>query len=110
MAAAEKKGVKVTLVASKDLSITLDHGELPLADRVVLQRCVSYFRNVHSTAALESAGHRVVNSFACAWGGGTKLFGAWPWSGTGSRPRRPSSPWPKARRSGPSRRWGTPQW
>jgi [lysine-biosynthesis-protein LysW]---L-2-aminoadipate ligase len=36
---------------------------------------VSYFRNVHSTAALESAGHRVVNSFACAWVCGNKLFG-----------------------------------
>ncbi len=42
---------------------------------MVLQRCVSYFRNVHSTAALESAGHRVVNSFACAWVCGNKLLG-----------------------------------
>jgi len=49
---------------------------LPLADRVVLQRCVSYFRNVHSTAALEAAGHRVVNSFDCAWVCGNKLFGS----------------------------------
>jgi [lysine-biosynthesis-protein LysW]--L-2-aminoadipate ligase len=30
---------------------------------------------VHSTAALESAGHRVVNSFGCAWVCGNKLFG-----------------------------------
>ncbi len=49
---------------------------MPLADRVVLQRCVSYFRNIHSTAALESAGHRVVNSFSCAWVCGNKLFGS----------------------------------
>ncbi len=49
---------------------------MPLADRVVLQRSVSYFRNVHSTAALESAGHRVVNSFACAWVSGNKLLGS----------------------------------
>jgi [lysine-biosynthesis-protein LysW]---L-2-aminoadipate ligase len=49
---------------------------LPLADRVVLQRSVSYFRNVHSTAALEAAGHRVVNTFACAWVCGNKLFGS----------------------------------
>ena len=61
---------------SKDLSIALNSGELPLADRVVLQRSVSYFRNVHSTAALESAGHRVVNSFSCAWICGNKLFGS----------------------------------
>ena len=46
-----------------------------MADATVLQRCVSYFRNVHSTAALESTGHRVVNSFSCAWVCGNKLFG-----------------------------------
>ena len=49
---------------------------MPLADRVVLQRCVSYFRNVHSTAALEAAGNTVVNSFACSWVCGNKLFGS----------------------------------
>ena len=76
MAAAGKRGVKVNLFDSKDLSIALNSGELPLADRVVLQRSVSYFRNVHSTAALEAAGHRVVNSFACAWVCGNKLFGS----------------------------------
>ena len=76
VAAAEKRGVAVNLFDSKDLSITLNSRELPLADRVVLQRSVSYFRNVHSTAALESAGHRVVNSFACAWACGNKLFGS----------------------------------
>ncbi len=75
VAAAEKRGVSVNLVDSKDLSITLNSGELPLADRVVLQRCVSYFRNVHSTAALESAGHSVVNPFSCAWVCGNKLLG-----------------------------------
>ncbi len=75
VAAAEKKGIGVNLVDSKDLRITLNPGELPLADRVVLQRCVSYFRNVHSTAALEAGGHRVVNSFECAWVCGNKLFG-----------------------------------
>ena len=76
VAAAQKKGVTVNLVDTKDLSITLNDGGLPLADRVVLQRSVSYFRNVHSTAALESAGHRVVNGFACAWVCGNKLFGS----------------------------------
>jgi [lysine-biosynthesis-protein LysW]--L-2-aminoadipate ligase len=74
-AAAEKRGVNADLVDSRDLSITLNSGELPLAERVVLQRSVSYFRNVHSTAALEASGHRVVNSFPCAWVCGNKLFG-----------------------------------
>lgn len=36
---------------------------------------MSYFRNVHSTAALEAVGHHVVNSFHCAWTCGNKLFG-----------------------------------
>ena len=76
MAAAEKRGVRANLADSKELSITLDSGELPLADRVVLQRCVSYFRNVHTTAALEALGHRVVNPFSCAWVCGNKLFGS----------------------------------
>jgi [lysine-biosynthesis-protein LysW]--L-2-aminoadipate ligase len=35
---------------------------------------VSYFRNVHSTAALESLGHRVINNFRSAWTCGNKLF------------------------------------
>ena len=76
VAAAGKRGVRANLFDSKDLSITLNSSELPLADGVVLQRSVSYFRNVHSTAALEAAGHRVVNTFACAWTCGNKLFGS----------------------------------
>lgn len=75
VAAAKKRSIPVNLVDSKDLSIRLNSRRLPLRNEVVLQRCVSYFRNVHSTAALESAGHRVVNSFACAWVCGNKLFG-----------------------------------
>jgi [lysine-biosynthesis-protein LysW]---L-2-aminoadipate ligase len=75
VAAAEKRGVRVNLVDSKDLSVNLNSHRRAVRDSVVLQRCVSYFRNVHSTAALESAGHRVVNSFGCAWVCGNKLFG-----------------------------------
>ena len=67
--------MRVNLVDSKDLSIDLNSESTGIGDVVVLQRCVSYFRNVHSTAALESAGHRVVNAFACAWVCGNKLFG-----------------------------------
>lgn len=73
--AAEKRGLGVNLVDSKDLSIDVTSGKRPLDDEVVLQRCVSIFRNVHSTASLEAAGHRVINSFACAWTCGNKLFG-----------------------------------
>ena len=64
----------LSLVDSKDLSLDLNSGRLPLQDEVVLQRCVSHFRNIHSTAALEAAGHRVVNPFACAATCGNKLY------------------------------------
>ncbi len=54
--------------------IDLGSGAPSPTDQTILQRCVSYFRNVHSTAALEAAGHRVINPFACAWVCGNKLF------------------------------------
>jgi [lysine-biosynthesis-protein LysW]--L-2-aminoadipate ligase len=72
--AAEKRGVRANLVDSKEISIDVAPRKRSFEDSVVLQRCVSYFRNVHSTAALEAAGHRVVNSFSCAWVCGNKLF------------------------------------
>ena len=76
VAAAEKRGVKPDLVDSKGIAFDLVSGKRPLEGGVVLQRCVSYFRNIHSTAALESAGHRVINPFFCAWTCGNKLFGS----------------------------------
>jgi len=42
--------------------------------KVVLQRCVSYFRNLHSTAVLENLGSKVINSFYVNWITGNKLF------------------------------------
>jgi [lysine-biosynthesis-protein LysW]--L-2-aminoadipate ligase len=69
-------GVKVNLIDCKDLDIEINSGKTGIEDKVVLQRCVSYFRNVHSTAALEAAGIRVVNCFDSAWVCGNKLFGS----------------------------------
>src|SRR5262245_34285816 len=40
----------------------------------LLQRCVSYFRSVHATAALESYGKIVVNSHGVATTCGNKLL------------------------------------
>lgn len=40
----------------------------------VLQRCVSYYRNLHSTAALEGLGVRVVNCLQTGILAGNKLF------------------------------------
>jgi len=56
--------------------VDIDGKPSRIQDDVVLQRTVSYFRNVHSTAALEASGHRVVNDFASAWVCWNKLFGS----------------------------------
>ena len=47
-----------------------------ISEKLVLQRCVSHYRNIYSTAALESMGHTVVNSFQTAWTSSDKLFGS----------------------------------
>ena len=41
---------------------------------VVLERCVSYYRNLHSTAALEGQGTKVVNCLNTGIFAGNKLF------------------------------------
>ena len=56
--AGKKKGTNIQMVDCKKLSLDLekqadDYG-------TVLQRCVSYYRNVHSTAALEGMGVNVI--------------------------------------------------
>ena len=40
----------------------------------VIQRCVSYFRSIHSTSMLEGLGYRVINSFETSNICGNKLF------------------------------------
>lgn len=74
--AAKKKGVDVHLVDARELAIdtTAAKGSRPVPDELVLQRCVSHYRNVHATAALESLGHRVVNNFESANISSDKLF------------------------------------
>ena len=74
--AAEKRGVKATLVDSKEMEVSLT-GEGPnpkIKEKVVLQRCVSHYRNLYSTAALEAAGYDVINSLSTAWNSGDKLL------------------------------------
>jgi [lysine-biosynthesis-protein LysW]---L-2-aminoadipate ligase len=76
VAAAEKKGVNARLVDSKDLVLDVTGKRSGVEERVILQRSVSHYRNIHSTAALESLGHRVVNSFNAASIASNKLFGS----------------------------------
>ena len=74
--AAKKKGTNVTMLDCKALSLNLEDGrdDDTLSNSTVIQRCVSYFRSVHSTSMLEGLGYRVINSFETSNIWGNKLF------------------------------------
>ena len=74
--AAKKKGTKVTMLDCKALSLNLEDGrdDDTMSNSTVIQRCVSYFRSVHSTSMLEGLGYRVINSFETSNICGNKLF------------------------------------
>jgi len=59
--ATKRKGVNVENVDCKNLVVNLNNGKSKYKGKVVLQRSVSYFKNVHSTAALEGLGAHVIN-------------------------------------------------
>jgi [lysine-biosynthesis-protein LysW]---L-2-aminoadipate ligase len=73
-----KKRSEIELKAfdSKDLYFDLLDGRNAEATfgKVVLQRCASYFRNLHLTAALEGFGLQVVNSLNVALTTGNKVL------------------------------------
>lgn len=68
---AKKKGIDIQMVDCRNLVIDLDKKS---DFGTVLQRCVSYYRNLHSTAALEGAGANVINSLYTGVYAGNKLF------------------------------------
>ena len=70
--AAKKKGIDATMVDCKSLSINLDKTEERYG--TAIQRCVSYYRSLHSTAALEGKGVNVINSLNTSIFAGNKLF------------------------------------
>ena len=70
--AGRRKGIDVRMVDCRGLA--LDLGGDPRVRGPVLQRCVSYYRSVHSTAALEGMGVRVINRLGAAVRAGNKLF------------------------------------
>lgn len=69
---AKKKGIELETINSADLIIDLDE-QLDLPD-LILQRSVSYFRSMHSTAALEGKGKRMINQLFTSIHAGNKLF------------------------------------
>lgn len=74
--AAKKKGTNVTMLDCKALSLKLEgrRDDDISSNSIVIQRCVSYFRSIHSTSMLEGLGYRVINSFETSNICGNKLF------------------------------------
>ncbi|MEM4297697.1 MAG: lysine biosynthesis protein LysX [Nitrososphaerota archaeon] len=72
--AAVKKGVEIKPIDCKDIYLDLSDERVEEFQDIVLQRCVSYFRNLHLTAYLELKGIPVVNGFRQAVIAGNKLF------------------------------------
>ncbi len=70
--AAKKKGIDAKMVDCKSLSINLDKTQENYG--TAIQRCVSYYRSLHSTAALEGKGVNVINSLNTSIFAGNKLF------------------------------------
>ena len=70
--AGKKKNVNLQMVDCKKLSLDLDKNTEQYG--TVLQRCVSYYRNLHSTAALEGLGVNVINCLNTGIFAGNKLF------------------------------------
>jgi len=70
--AAERHDIQIEMVDSKQLSVDLNKNTHEFG--TVLQRCVSYYRNIHSTATLEGLGARVINCLNTGLLAGNKLF------------------------------------
>lgn len=69
---ARKKGIDITNVDCKDLILELDGPSY--SNKTIIQRCVSYFKSLHSTAALEGLGASVINPLNTSIVCGNKLF------------------------------------
>ena len=72
--AAKKKDIKLEVINCRENSIDLDKDEFTYCDDIILQRCVSYYNNLHSTAAFEGLGAKMINSLYTAIMCGNKLF------------------------------------
>jgi len=70
--AGKKKNVNLQMVDCKKISLELDSEVSNYG--TVLQRCVSYYRNLHSTAGLEGMGVNVINCLNTGIFAGNKLF------------------------------------
>ncbi len=72
--ASKKKNIDLKPVDCKDLILFLNDNSSHFSNKIMIQRCVSYFRSLHSTAALEGLGVRMINPFYTSVMCGNKLF------------------------------------
>ena len=70
--AAKKSNTDLQMHDCRTLALDIDSSAHDYG--TILQRCVSYYRNVHSTAALEGMGAQVVNSLKTGIAAGNKLY------------------------------------
>ena len=70
--ASKKNNINVQMINCKNLALNLEKN--PEDYGIVIQRCVSYYRNLHSTAALEGLGVKVINCLNTGIFAGNKLF------------------------------------
>ena len=71
---AKKKDIKLEVINCRESSIELDKNKSPHCNDIILQRCVSYYNDLHSTAAFEGLGAKIINSLYTAIMCGNKLF------------------------------------
>jgi [lysine-biosynthesis-protein LysW]---L-2-aminoadipate ligase len=63
---AKKKDIKLEVINCRENSIELDKDKSIYCNDIILQRCVSYYNNLHSTAAFEGLGAKMINSLHTA--------------------------------------------
>jgi [lysine-biosynthesis-protein LysW]--L-2-aminoadipate ligase len=71
---AQKNNINLKSIDCKKLFLFLNHQNGEFDNKIILQRCVSYFKSLHSTAALEGLGARMINSLFTSIMCGNKLF------------------------------------
>jgi [lysine-biosynthesis-protein LysW]--L-2-aminoadipate ligase len=71
---AQKKNINLKAIDCKKLILFLNHQNSEFNNKIILQRSVSYFKSLHSTAALEGLGAIMINSLFTSIMCGNKLF------------------------------------
>jgi len=71
---AQKNNINLKAIDCKKLILFLNRQNSEFNNKIILQRCVSYFKSLHSTAALEGLGARMINSLFTSIMCGNKLF------------------------------------